>query len=323
LTVGGEAQRHFQATQTGQNYQGAYLNRDDPFSILAAYVVGDVTPVRAVKLEAGSRLDYYYPGFGASLNPRAALIVRPYEAGNLKAIVGRAFRAPSVYERFYTGPTQVPSLDLKPEEVLSGELEFTHRFSSTISATAAAYTNYVTNLIVLGGQGTENSPNQYVNSINPVETMGGELELRREWRDGWMVGATYSYQHSRYLNNYAPPGGVAPLREVPNSPNHLASLKAAAPIVGPMLMAMTRLSFAGPRYDKYEQATDPPQGTTPSSLIWDVVLSGQAERYGVRYALGLYNAMDYRYTVPVSREFLQDSIVQNGRTVMLSTQVTF
>jgi hypothetical protein len=86
---------------------------------------------------------------------------------------------------------------------------------------------------------------------------------------------------------------------------------------------MTRLSFVGPRLDKYDQSSDLPQGTTPSALVWDVVLSGQAERYGLRYALGLYNATGARYTVPVSREFQQDSIVQNGRTLLLSGQVSF
>jgi hypothetical protein len=58
-------------------------------------------------------------------------------------------------------------------------------------------------------------------------------------------------------------------------------------------------------------------------LVWDVVLSGQRSDYGLRYALGLYNAMNYRYTVPVSREFRQDSIVQSRRTLLLSAQVTF
>jgi outer membrane receptor protein involved in Fe transport len=109
----------------------------------------------------------------------------------------------------------------------------------------ATYTNYVTNLIVLGGQGTAQSPNQYVNSTSPIETTGAEAEVRREWRDGWMVGASYAYQRSHYLDD-APVGGPAPLRDVPNSPNHLPSLKAAAPIVGSLLNAMTRLSFVGP-----------------------------------------------------------------------------
>ena len=59
-------------------------------------------------------------------------------------------------------------------------------------------------------------------------------------------------------------------------------------------------------------------------LLSDVVLSGQAERYRLRYALGLYNAMNYRCTrCPLSREFEQESIVQSGRTALLSAQVTF
>jgi hypothetical protein len=33
--------------------------------------------------------------------------------------------------------------------------------------------------------------------------------------------------------------------------------------------------------------------------------------------------MNYRYTVPVSREFQQESIVQSGRTALLSAQVAF
>jgi outer membrane receptor for ferrienterochelin and colicin len=321
VTAGGEVQRHFETAQTGENDSGSYLGRDDPYSVIAGYLVGDVTPGRALKLSVGSRLDYY-SNFGSSLNPRAALIVRPYEAGNVKVVVGKAFRAPSVYEHYYTGPTQIPGLDLRPEEIISGEVEFTHRFSSVLSATVAAYTNYVTNLIVLGGEGTQQSPNQYVNSTSPIQTTGAEAEVRREWRDGWMVGASYAFQRSVYLKD-APVGGVPPLRDVPNSPNHLASLKAAAPIVGSLLAATTRLSFVGPRMDKYDQSADPLQGTTPSAVLWDVVLSGQAERYGLHYALGLYNATNYRYTVPVSREFLQDSIVQNGRTVLLSAQVTF
>ena len=64
-------------------------------------------------------------------------------------------------------------------------------------------------------------------------------------------------------------------------------------------------------------------GYDASAFLWDVVLSGQAERYRLRYALGLYNATNYRYTVPVSREFQQESIIPSGRTALLSAQVTF
>ena len=264
----------------------------------------------------------------SSINPRAALIVRPFDRDIIKLMGGTAFRAPSVYEHFYEGPTQTAGGNLKPERVTSVELELTHRFTNAVSALVTGFTNYVQDLIVLGGDGSPTSPNQYVNSPNPVQTFGAEAEVRREWRNGVMFSASYSFQHSAYQNN-----DNHQLREVPNSPNHMASLKAAAPIIGSALGAMTRVSIQGPRLDKNDcaavsvnagcSAVDPPQGTTPAAALWDIVFSGEQAKYGLRYSLGLYNAMDYRYTVPVSREFTQTSIVQNGRTVMASTQVSF
>jgi outer membrane receptor for ferrienterochelin and colicin len=325
FTAGGEYQRHFEAKQTGNtspDAAGYYLNRDDPFSVAAGYGVVDVEPLRVVKFSGGARFDSY-SNFGSSVNPRGALIVHPYAAGTAKLMAGTAFRAPSVYEHYYQGPTQIPGGNLKPEHVSSAELEFTHRFSTTVSGVIAGYYNHVTDLIFLGGQGTVTQPNQYANSDVPIDTLGAEIEVRREWRNGFMLAANYAFQHSRYLNSEAPAGAVT-FRNVPNSPEHLGSIKAAAPIVRPFLMAMTRLSVQGPRFDKFDQANDTsPQNQTPGAVIWDVVLSGQTERYGVHYALGLYNAMDYRYSVPVSREFLQESIVQNGRTVLLSSEVSF
>jgi outer membrane receptor for ferrienterochelin and colicin len=318
ITAGGEVQRHWQALQTGTAAGGgSYLNRDDPFTVAAGYIVADAEPVPLIKASAGGRLDWF-SSFGTSFNPRGAIIVRPGGSWNLKLLGGTAFRAPSVYEHFYQGPTQVPGgSGLNPERVASGEVELTHEFSSTVAATVAGYLNRVSDLIVLGGDGTTQSPNQYVNSPAPIQTLGAEVEVRREWRSGWMVGATYAYQHSRYVNN------VGGLREVPNSPDHLGSVKGAAPIVGSLLTAMTRVSVQGPRFDRNEQATDQPQQKTGSSVIWDLVLSGEADKYRLRYALGLYNAMNYRYAIPVSHEFVQDSMVQNGRTVLFHTQVSF
>jgi outer membrane receptor for ferrienterochelin and colicin len=337
VTAGGEAQDHFMAHQRSiPQYGIPYLDKDSPFTLVAGYAVADWEPSPLVKVSLGGRLDDYSSGSAPPPNPRGAIIFRPYKGGNLKIMGGSAFRAPSVYERFYRGPTQaqggncpLPVMQscadnppaLNPETVVSGEVEFTHSFSNTVSATVAGYYNEVKNLIELVGDGTSMSPNQYQNSDTPVQTFGGEFEVRREWRNGWMVAANYSYQHSAYESGSARPEHSG--REVPNSPNHLGSVKGAAPIVGSLLTAMTRVSFQGPRFDRNDRYTDPPQLQTSSAVIWDIVLSGQAERYGIRYALGLYNAMDYRYSVPISHEFTQDTMVQPGRTVLLSSQVTF
>lgn len=340
VTVGGEFQDDFKAEQGGTSAGGvsagvttAPLNYLSPinrsFQVGAGYGSIDFTPVRQLKVTGGARYDYY-SNFGGSLNPRVAVVYKPYEGGNLKAMFGKAFRAPSVYEHYYSSPSQLPGdcaqvdpktsclsqAALKPESVYSAELELSHRFSPTLSATLAGYTNYITDIVSLVGGGTNASPNQYVNITNPIQTYGGEVELRRDWRDGWMAAASYSYQDTEYLDNE-----TTRLRNVPNSPHHLAALKGAAPLLDRTLILATRLTFEGPVWDRYDLPTDPLQAQTNPFFIWDVVLSGEAERYGVRYNLGLYNATDQRLVVPVSREFTQAFMPQAGRTVLAQVSV--
>jgi outer membrane receptor protein involved in Fe transport len=325
LTVGGEIIRHFTAKQVGVNDAGAYLlndqggaGRNDPFTVGAGYVNADVNATQRVKLVAGARLDYYsnlekfelLPAF----NPRLAVIVKPWDGGNFKIMGAKAFRTPSVYELHYSAPFQLPPTALSPEQIYSGEIEYSHRISPTVTGTVAGYTNLVKDLVVLN----EVAPGvvQYANSPASVLVLGTEAEIRREWRQGWMVAASYSYSKSRYT-------GDASLRDVPNSIEHLASFKGAVPIIGRTVVAMTRVSFEGPRPGRDERATDPPQLTTDPAVIWDLVLSGEIDRMNTRYAIGAYNLGDWKYSVIPSGEFRQRQIVQNGRTVLASVTVSF
>ena len=323
LTVGGELIRHFNTTQRGTDQTGQYFpQRNDPFTVGAAYAAGDFALHPKVRLSAGARLDYYsnlddfeiLPAF----NPRLAVIVKPYARGNLKVMGGKAFRAPSVYEQFYLAPAQLPSVDLQPEQVYSGEAELTHRITQTVSATAAAYTNYVTDLIELGivAAPTGAAQVQYRNSNAPVLVLGTELELKRDFRDGWMLGATYSLQRAQYLEDET-------LRRVPNSPVHLGSLKGGMPLIGRVLRGMTRLSVEGGRPDLNKRDGDPAQGFTEPGVVWDLVLSGEVERFKVRYLLGAYNVANWRYDTVPSGDFRQRTIVQNGRTFLASLSASF
>jgi outer membrane receptor for ferrienterochelin and colicin len=154
-----------------------------------------------------------------------------------------------------------------------------------------------------------------------VLTTGAEAELRREWRQGWMVAATYAFQRSRYTES-AEPDGTA-LRKVPNSPEQLASLKGAVPVIPRVLTASTRFSIEGPRYDAYDRGTDPAQGRTDPAVIWDVVVSGEAARGLLRYSAGVYNAFNWRYTLPISTDFRQRVMLQSGRTFLASVSTHF
>jgi outer membrane receptor protein involved in Fe transport len=350
VTVGGEVIQHFRTLQVGdddrsipfgapggdaniprERLTGSIIRRDDPFTSFAGYMNADIPLGSRLRVSAGARIDHFTNilskfDFLEQFNPRLAVVAKIYDGGTTKVIAGKAFRAPSVYESYYIGTTQIESKGLRPEQVYSAELEHTHRFSPTVAATAAGYANYVTKLIELN-RDVSGGVKQYQNSQAPILVFGGELELRREWRQGWMFGATYSLQRARYDDSKLP--AASKLREVPNSPTQLASVKGAFPIIGKSLTLGTRLSILSSAADLQNRqfcgadaggklTPCPTQQRTDLGLDWDVVLGGEAERYGLRYSLGLYNAADWKYDSVASAEFSQRTIRQPGRTLMAS-----
>jgi outer membrane receptor protein involved in Fe transport len=288
-----------------------------------------VRPSERLHVSAGVRLDAYST-FGSSLNPRLALVARPYTDGNTKLMFGKAFRAPSIYELYYNdgGFTQVQSPNIDPENIYSAELEHQHRFSPTVSGTAAVFGNYVKDLLLSAGDGDESDPLHYVNSDAPIATLGAEVGLRRDWRQGYMLAVSYSFQRSRFIDGDAVSALLGfekspEFRRVANSPEHLGSVKGALPILGRALTLASRLSLESGRYDRNESRSDEAQQKTEAFAIWDLVLTGREERYGFSWAAGVYNAFDWRYALPVSAEFIQRTIPQDGRTFLLSADLAF
>lgn len=322
MIIGGEGNFHTKAKIFGEDSSGEYLNSNHPFRAAGGYVSADWSPAEIVKISAGARLDYFSTFDGISINPRLAFILRPAKKSSFKIMGAKAFRAPSIYEFYYNdgGLTQIPSEGLKPETIYSGELEFTQRFSTAITFTAATFLSRVNDLITPRGSGTNVDPIYYENSKTPTQILGIEGELRRDWRQGWMLSASGSLQKATYQQGKSK---TIQLREVPDSPFYLASLRGAIPLLNRALTLASRLSLEGPRYDRMEHSTDEPQGKSEVVAIWDVILSGEETRYGTSYAIGVYNLFDWRYRLPLSSEFPQRRLLQNGRTVLASLKVAF
>jgi outer membrane receptor protein involved in Fe transport len=342
FTAGGEVQRHFNVhTYDTSDTQGLYDDDTHSFSLFAGYLVGDWTPSPAVKTELGARVDdYAYGTFNVgAFSPRLAVIVKPTDHDVLKLLGGQAFRAPSIYELYYASGPQIAAPGLTPEHMVSAEVEYSHRFTQTVTGLLAVYDNVITNLIAQRATGVTlpdgTTQFQYQNTNAPVATLGAEAELRREWKEGWMVAASFSLQHSKYVASSAfsdvlSQKGNAAYRQVPNAPDQLASLTGAAPILARALVASTRLTFNGARWDRFDQAVDPvtgqpnpAQGHTEPVVLWDIVLSGTEQTWGLSYAFGVYNAFDWRWSVPVSPEFVQTTIPQDGRTFLATVSKLF
>ncbi|WP_437783638.1 TonB-dependent receptor domain-containing protein [Sorangium sp. So ce1097] len=314
LTAGGEVQAHPEATLHNVQMESEVVILDErrPYSFAAGYFIADGSPAPWLRLSAGARVDAYST-FAPIVVPRAAIIVRPAPGGVLKIMGGRAFRTPSVSEQYYSdGKTQVAAVDperglsLSPESILSGEIEYAQRLGDAWVALGAVHASRASDLITF----TEDRPGvaRYVNSRSAATVAGADLELRREWRQGWMLSATYGYQRAQHASGE---GRI-------NVPEHLASFRGVIPAVDRLLSAGLRLNLEAPR--KIPRGGDDATGT---AIVADLTISGEIRRFHTRYVFGLYNAMDARYDYPVAETYLSSTSRQNGRTFLGEITVSY
>ena len=139
----------------------------------------DGSPTDWFRYSAAARLDWYST-FGATINPRLALIFHPYARGTLQVMGGSAFRAPAVAELYYQSDSQIANPSVQPERTYSGEIEYSHRLSSAWTLLGSGFVNYTTNLIALADVPGMTDVIQYQNNSTPIVTLGAEAEVRRE-----------------------------------------------------------------------------------------------------------------------------------------------
>jgi outer membrane receptor protein involved in Fe transport len=319
LTGGGEVQFHPEATMTGVDTTPpytAYLGERHPYEFGAGYAVVEASPRPWVRVVGGARVDVYST-FGPIVVPRAGLVFKPVTGGVLKFMGGRAFRAPSVYEQFYSAPGyqtagDVGSQKLGPESIWSGEVEYSQRFLEDWVALVAGYAGYVEGLI-----DTVVDPvsmlKRYENSPSPALLAGADVEIRREFHRGWMLAASYGYEHAQFLSANGPVSG-----RLLDAPEHTAAFRGVAPVIRDLVTAALRLTMEAPRRIGFDS-----NATTGTALIADAAVSGNLRDYGLHYTVGVYNIADVRYQVPVSSTFAAPTMPQNGRTFLVELTGTY
>lgn len=303
LTIGAEARLHLQADLQGSDSAGVYLDDSTPFQVYSGYLLTEVSPTRAFSLSGGARIDAYST-FGATANPRLALILRPGARDTVKLLGGRAFRAPSPYELNYNdqGVTQVAAPNLSPEHIWSGEVEYTRRLGDVSTLTLSGFGHRIDDLIgisLFDAAGVL----QYTNSAQPVSAVGLEGELRREWRGGWLAAASVSAQRSRE-------GSLLTGAELENSPAVSVCVRGAAPLVAGITLA-TRVRAESDRLSHDGTRTNP-------ALLWDTNATGTIGLKGensLSWSLGVKNLLDWKIEYPTSDELVQSTVPGSARAV--------
>ena len=253
---------------------------------------------------------------GNELSPRAALIWNASDATTVKAMYGRAHRAPNAFERDYddigSSNTQVANPDLDGETVDTLELVMDHRLSQDLRLRAAAYQWSMQGLVTLGTT-TVIDPN----TLNPVdvsqyqsgedvEARGIELSADKRWAWGGRLRGSLSYQDVAYAS------GVG----LDNSPQLLGKLNFSGPLASTGVRFGYELQYVGER-----QSID---GTDLASYwLSNLHLSTDALAKGLEVSLGLYNLFDTRYENPGSDINWQNAIEQDGRSARLKATYSF
>jgi outer membrane receptor for ferrienterochelin and colicins len=321
LTVGAEAQSQFLLDLGSPSLAAQRAAGGIRELVLSGYANDELAVGDRLRVGLGVRLDHYGDSFGTTLNPRLAIIARPYTGGNSKLLLGRAFRAPSSYERFYNdgGVTQRQAGSLVPESTLSAEAEHAHTVGGEMVLAGSLFGYQLDDLIVLAAAagGDVGQVLAYRNQAARVRGLGAEVELRWEPQPGILVAAAMTLARVRTAR--AEPGAPDADRAFPNAPQALASLRWLYPLIPERLRLGSELLLDSGRRTRAGRRLE-------DALIWNVTLSGAYAPWRLRYFGGLFNVLDVneRWTgFPTGLEVPAPTVLRYGRSGRIGLQVSF
>jgi outer membrane receptor for ferrienterochelin and colicin len=268
---------------------------------------GEWTISKTLVATLGLRLDRA-DATGVRSSPRAALIWQAMPATTLKALAGRAYRAPNAFERdFADGVAQVANPELGGETIDTFELVADQRVNADLHLRASVYQWDMQNLISLGLDPA--SGLTQFQAGRPVTARGVELVADQTWGNGARLRGSLSVQ------NVSADGGTAAGRLI-NSPKLLGKLNFSSP-----------LPYFGLRLG-YELQYDSQRLSLDGTELGDYAVSNlhlttSALANGLELSLGIYNLFDKRYAHPGSEINWQNALEQDGRSVRLKLSYRF
>jgi iron complex outermembrane receptor protein len=298
LTVGMEYRDYFRQDQRNFDENPFTSRLDDMRStrVWAIYLQDEFEIAKGLILNAGVRHDQYST-FGGTTSPRVALIYNPRPKTTLKLLYGTAFRAPDVFEMFYTdgGATQKANPALRSEKIRTVEGVVEQSVGDHLRFLAAGYYYKITDLIT---QETDPADGLLMyDNEEAVYARGVETGLNGRWANGMEGRASYTYQKTWSEI------GIKPV----NSPRHLAKLNLIAPLFAEKVFAGGESRYVGKR-------TSLQGDTARAYYVVNLTLYGRNLVAGLDASASVYNLFDYRYSDPTGNKNPEDILSQDGRS---------
>ncbi len=269
LTLGADATQSLFTTQRDHDSEsGPLFDQSPSFNSWAVFAEAEYKLTEHLTLVGGLRVDTPQR-IGTLLSPRFGAIYSPNTQDTYKALYGRAFRQPNLYEMFYTIPDQnTGNPNLRSEIVDTYEGVWEHRYNTGWRSSLDVYlwkmSDAMENQILPSGAlQTQNSGTLWAHGI--------ELEFQKEWEGGAMFRgyATYSRaDHDGATLTHSPTWivGTATVLPVFNRNNTIA--------IEPQIISGMK--------------SDLGDYTSPT-FITNIVFTSRELRKGLDFQLGFYN----------------------------------
>jgi outer membrane receptor for ferrienterochelin and colicins len=272
----------------------------------AAYVQDEYNLTDKVIVSAGLRYDDY-DGLGSTINPRLAVIYRPTQNLSVKGIIARAFRAPSVYEKYYEdGYLLKRNLSgLEAETIQAYEMIVEYRVTSWLRGELSLYNYKVKDLVEFNLDPEDNIP--FYDNLGQAKARGLEFQLQKHWENKAEMRLGYAWQDVRddYDNT-----------RLSGSPPYLLKWRGSYPLYKQWRVAGEIRHVASSR-SHHDIAVH-----LPAYTVAHLTLSGELEK-NWQVGLGIYNLFDKKYAYPISSDFPIDRYPGEARMLYLKLGYVF
>ncbi len=306
VILGGEYRSNFLQNQDNYDIYEVYLDDERDSYYWGFFLNDEYQLFRQLAINAGVRYDYFEI-FGGTTNPRVAVIYNPVDKTSLKALYGRAFRAPNAYELYYhdAGYTQKPGEDLEPETINSYEFIVEHYITDQLFGTVNGFYYQINDLITLV---TDPADDLLVfRNVEEIDAMGIEFGIEGRLDPGVRGRISYAYVETEDKET----------KDIlTNSPKHLVKLNLIAPVIEDKLYTAGELQYTSKRMTLAGDYTD-------GYMVLNLNLSAQLLENRIRASMGVYNVFDEEYFDPASEEHIQDVILQDGRTFRIELTLAY
>jgi outer membrane receptor for ferrienterochelin and colicins len=281
---------------------GIVLNIRQSYNDAGAFFEVEDKFTNWLSVTAGGRVDQIQR-LGASVSPRLAAILTPTPADTFKALYGRAFRPPNLYEMFYSSPgANTPNPDLQREVCDTFELVWERQFKDGWRTTLDGYLWDLHHAIDDIAQ--PDGSLQYQNVGTDVAD-GLEAEVDKKWQSGATLRVYGSMDHAERDGD-----GLT------HSPQWIVGLSAAIPIINDRtFIAVEPQIVSGMKSDLGQ--------STQATYITNIVLTSRDVVKGLDLQLGLYNLLGNVARLPRDNQFDQFEPTLRYPYPQLSASATF